>query len=220
MKHGTSQIISGLALCLLLTGVCAAQSQPQVQFSSHENRYRLQSSDVIELLFNFTPEYNQIVTIEPDGFISLKDLGQIKVGGLTLQEATKTITDRYSVTLHEPSITITLKEFSKPSFIIAGEIAKPGKYELHGDITLTDAIAMAGGFVLGARQSEVLLFRRATPGVVEVKKCNVKHMLGKGQVNEDLMLQPGDSIFISKSAVGKLDTFMKVTRLGLYFPVP
>lgn len=161
-----------------------------------------------------------MVTIEPDGFISLKDLGQLKVGGLTLQEATKTITDRYSTTLHDPSITITLKEFSKPSFVIAGEIAKPGKYELHGDVTLTDAIAMAGGFVLGARQSEVLLFRRATSDAVEVKKCNVKHMLSKGQVNEDPILRPGDSIFISKSAVGKLDTFMKVTRLGLYFPVP
>ena len=220
MKRTTMNLTNGLLLILALGSVCHAQSDSPGHFSSRDNRYRLQSSDVIDIYFNFTPEYNQTVTIQPDGFISLKDLGQSKVGGLTVPEATKTITEQYSALLHDPSITLTLKEFSKPSFVIAGEVSKPGKYELHGDVTLTDAIAIAGGFVIGAKESEVLLFRRVQPDMAEVKRFNVKRMFSQGEVKENPLLQPGDSLFISKSAVGKLDTFMKVTRLGLYFPLP
>jgi polysaccharide export outer membrane protein len=220
MNKRVRQSAVRVLFCILLPGVSFAQSEPQGQFSSHERRYRLQRSDVVELSFSFTPDYDQTVTIQPDGFVALKDVGDVKFGGLTVQEATKSVTGRYSGMLHDPNITLKLKEFSKPSFIIAGEIAKPGKYDLHGDVTLTDAIAMAGGFVIGARQSEVLVFKRATPDMVEVKKYNVKQMLANGKVKEDPMLQPGDSIYIAKSAVGKIDTFMKVSRLGLYFPLP
>jgi polysaccharide biosynthesis/export protein len=220
-----NKLIRSLLLCSLLAGFCLAQqttapATSSAHFTPREDRYRLHPSDVLDLAFSFTPEYNQTVTIQPDGFVSLKDAGDLKLGGLTGEEATAAITAKYSTTLHDPSITLTLKEFSKPSYIIAGEVTKPGKYELHDDVTLSDAIAIAGGFVMGAKQSEVILFRRVQPDLAEVKKFDVKRMLAAGQLKEDPMLRPGDSIYISKSAVGKLDTFMKVSRLGLYFPLP
>jgi polysaccharide biosynthesis/export protein len=221
-----NKLTRSLFVCSLLAGLCLAQGTSTGEaaspghFTPREDRYRLRPSDVLDLVFSFTPEYNQTVTIQPDGFVSLKDAGDLKLGGLTSEEATAALTAKYSTTLYDPSITLTLKEFSKPSFIVAGEVTKPGKYELHGDITLTDAIAIAGGFVTGAKQSEVLLFRRVQPDLAEVKKFNVKHMLADGRLKEDPMLRPGDSIYISKSAVGKIDTFMKVSRLGLYFPLP
>ncbi len=66
----------------------------------------------------------------------------------------------------------------------------------------------------------MLLFRRISANVVEVKKINLKHTLENGHLDEDTRLQAGDSIYVGESRLGKLDRFMKATRLGLYFPIP
>jgi polysaccharide biosynthesis/export protein len=199
---------------------CLAQPSSTTQFGSRDESYRIEPSDVIEIFFTFTPEFNQAVTVQPDGFISLRGAGQVKIGGLTIPKATNSVIAAYSATLHAPAITLALKEFSRPTFVIAGYVAKPGKYDLHGDVTLTDAVAIAGGFAMGAKDSSVLLFRRVSRETVEVKKFNVKQMLGKGRLTEDPVLQAGDSIFVSESPIGKVDRFMKIARLGLYFPLP
>lgn len=49
-------------------------------------RYRLGQGDVIELNFPFTPEFNQTVTVNPDGFVTLQVAGDVKVVGLTTEE--------------------------------------------------------------------------------------------------------------------------------------
>ncbi|MFZ0589497.1 MAG: polysaccharide biosynthesis/export family protein [Bryobacteraceae bacterium] len=209
-----------LIVWMLTSVVCFAESGATIPFNSRDARYRIQSSDVLDILFSFTPDFNQTVTVQPDGFISLRGMNQVKVAGLTMADATKSIETEYTVMLHDPVITLVLKEFSKPSFVIGGEITRPGKYDLHGELTLTDAVAMAGGFTVGAKSSAVLLFRRVSQDTVEVKKFNVKHMLGKGKLGEDPALRAGDSIYVSESAVGKIDRFMKISHMGLYFPLP
>jgi hypothetical protein len=67
----------------------------------------------------------------------------------------------------------------------------------------------------------VFLFRRASPDTVEVKCIDVKSAIEKDAMREDVALEPNDSIYVSKSLVGKIDRFMQITRLGLYFnPLP
>ena len=48
----------------------------------------LQPNDVIELQYRYTPEYNQTVSIQPDGFVTLQLLGDLKISGLTLTRRT------------------------------------------------------------------------------------------------------------------------------------
>ena len=121
--------------------------------------------------------------------------------------------------LHEPAITLTLKEFDKPFIIVGGEVSKPGKLDLRGELTLTDAVTMAGGFTPNAKQDQVLLFRRVNPELMEVKRINVRDILGKGRLTEDIRLLPGDAIYASKSNMAKFDRFMAVSRLGFFFPL-
>ena len=56
-------------------------------------------------------------------------------------------------------------------------MAKPGKYDLRGDTTVSAAVAMAGGFTQDAKHSQVLLFRRVNDSWSSVTKLDVKHML-------------------------------------------
>ena len=74
-------------------------------------------------------------------------------------------------------ISVDPKDFEKPYFVVGGQVGKPGKFDLRGDITLTEAIAMAGGFTDAAKHSQVLLFRRVSDQWTEAKIINVKKML-------------------------------------------
>jgi polysaccharide export outer membrane protein len=211
-----------IALVLLAGAVFAesvgAGARP---FAERNPRYRIATSDVLELNFRFTPEFNQTVTVQPDGFITLQSAGELKIAGLTLAEARTAITGQYASILHEPELTILLKEFQKPQFLVGGEVVKPGQYELRGATTLSDAITIAGGFSVNARQQQVLLFRRVGGDVVEVRKIDLKAAIEKGRLEEDIRLQSGDSIYVTRSFTGKLERFMNVTKLGMYFnPIP
>lgn len=210
-----------LVLPLAAVGTAADTTpvQPKTDFAARTPRYRIQVNDVLAISFRFTPEFNQTLTVQPDGFISLLDVGDLKASELNLDEARTSIIKKYRGILKDPVVTVVLKKFHKPTFIVGGEVARPGRFELSGDLTIADAIAMAGGFTVGAKSTEVLLFRRFSSKTVEVKKVNVK-LAQNGRAEADLALKPGDSVFVPRSKVGKLNRFMSVTRLGLYFPFP
>jgi polysaccharide biosynthesis/export protein len=178
--------------------------------------YRLSKSDVLEVSFTFAPEFNQTITIQPDGYITLKDAGHLYVEGMTAQELELAIRAAYSKLLHDPVVTVLLKDFERPYFVASGEVTHPGKYELHGPITLTAALAMAGGFTQQSKHSQVVLFRRATADVVEAHVLNVKEMLKHRDLNEDPSLQPGDYVFVPRSLVSNIMRFMPVTSMGMY----
>ena len=95
-------------------------------------------------------------------------------------------------------------------------MTKPGRYELRGATTLTQAIAYAGGATGHAKLSDVVIFRPFTEDAVSVKQVNVKEMFSKKDLSEDPLLRPGDTIYLSKSALGKMAPVLSKVGLGLY----
>jgi polysaccharide export outer membrane protein len=182
-------------------------------------RYRIRSSDVIDLNFRFTPEFNQEVTVQPDGYIQARGLqNDVYVQGLTVAEMTAALQKAYANILNQPEISVTLKDFDRPYFVAGGLVGKPGKYDLRGTTTATQAVAMAGGFADGAKNSQVVLFRRAnTDDWVEVKVLNLKDVLKGKNLNEDTVLQPGDMLYVPKSTWSKIEKFLPRSSLGAYF---
>ncbi len=184
-------------------------------------RYRLQPFDVIDVAYRLTPEFNQTATIQPDGFVTLPAAGEVKIQGLTVAEATRAIVKACQGVLREPIVSLTIKSMNGPFFYVNGHVAKPGRFDLRSETTVSDAIAMAGGFNPGAKESEVYLLRRVSKDVAEVERIDVQSVFALRPRREDVPLQPGDSIFVTKSAIGKIDRFMQVARLGMYFnPLP
>lgn len=189
---------------------------PQPSLERRNPRYQLCRGDVLELDFPFTPEFNQTPTIQPDGYITLRGVGDLHVEGQTVPELTQALRTAYGKILRDPVITIALKDFDKPYFIVSGQVGRPGKYDLRGDTTVTQALAIAGGFNDNAKHSQVLLFRQASNDWVEVKKLNLKQMLRTQNLSEDLHLRPGDMLFVPKSAVSKIKPWIPYPSLGLY----
>ena len=178
--------------------------------------YRLTKSDVVDASFTFSPDFNQSLTVQPDGFVALKGAGTIFAEGLTLPQLQQSMADAYRSFLRDPEITLTLKDFDKPYFLASGEVARPGKYELRGDLTVNEAIAIAGGFTQQARHSQVVLFRRVSSDLTETHVLDLKQMLDSRDLREDLHLRPGDFIFVPQSRISKIRKFVPTNSLSWY----
>ncbi len=191
----------------------ADSSRPALQ--RRDWRYRLRPSDVIGVNFSVTEVFNQLVAVQPDGYITLRAVGDLRVEGQSIPEVTETIRAAYARIVSPQVIAIELKEFEKPYFIVSGEVARPGKFELRGDTTVAEAVGIAGGFRDTAKHSQVLLFRRVSNDWMEAKKLDLKKMLRAGNLSEDLHLRPGDMIFVPKNAYSKILPFIPRPSMGV-----
>jgi polysaccharide export outer membrane protein len=190
-------------------------SAPTPQFGEREPRYLLRPGDAFDLQFEFSPEYNQTVNVQPDGFVTLRGVGDVHVAGKTVPELTDTLKQAYGKFLAQPVVSVVLKDFEKPYFIANGQVEKPGKYELRGDTTVTEALAIAGGLNNSSKNSQVLLFRRVSQEWVEAREVDVKKMLNGKNLNEDVHLRPGDMIYVPKSRWSKVKQFIPYTALSM-----
>jgi len=173
-------------------------------------RYRITPGDVLEFTFPFVPELNQSVAVQPDGYITLKDISDLRAQGRTVAQVKADVLAAYAPFVRDPVVTVALKQFETPYFVAGGEVAKPGRYELRGATTLTQALAVAGGATTRANVSNVMLLRRHAGDRVEVKRINISRMYAKKDLSEDPLLRPGDSIVVPKSAFGKLAPVLDV----------
>ncbi|PYR50105.1 MAG: hypothetical protein DMF89_10305 [Acidobacteria bacterium] len=185
-----------LAMFVAVTALGAGWGRAQ------EQAYTLRPTDVLELTFPFTPEFNHSVTIQPDG--------------QSLPEVTELLRSAYSKFLHDPVINIELKDFEKPYFLVGGEVGRPGKFDLRGATTATEAVTIAGGLKDSAKHSQVLLFRRVPDGWAQTGLLDMKKMLATGNLAEDAQLHPGDFLYVPKNTLSKVTRFIPTASIALY----
>lgn len=183
---------------------------------SRNPRYRLAIGDSLELTFPFTPEFNQTVVVQPDGYVTLAGgVGDLYVVGNTIPETRERLLVAYSKILHQAVINIGVREFEKPFFIAGGEVAHPGKYDLRGDVTLTEGVELAGGFTENSKHSHVLIFRRRSNQWVEIGNVNIKQSLATGNLSEDIHLQSGDMFYVPQNRISKVRRYIPSPGIGM-----
>ncbi|MGA3131266.1 MAG: polysaccharide biosynthesis/export family protein [Terracidiphilus sp.] len=198
----------------LLFSAPAASTDATTGLHERNPRYQLRKGDSFDIEFAFSPEFNQTVTLQPDGYITLKSVGSIFVEGLTVPELTETLRGAYAKILHDPVITVSPRDLEKPYFIAAGQVGRPGKYELRSALTVTEAVAIAGGFTDKSKHSQVAVYRPVADGGFEVKVLNVKKLLASHNLSEDLRLQPGDVVYVPQNGYSKIRPYIPTPAAG------
>lgn len=188
------------------------EKPPQLS-AAKDSRYRLVPGDVLEIVYRYTPEFNQTVTIHPDGFAVLEIVGDLKLSGLTLDEARKKIIEKATVRLKDPEVTLILKEFQKPYFLVSGEVSQPGKFEMRENVTALQAVMMAGGVKETAKSSQIVVFRKINADIAEVKILNLKKIKKTSDLENDLALEAGDIIFVPRNTFSKVERFVRLANL-------
>ncbi|MGH9683096.1 MAG: polysaccharide biosynthesis/export family protein [Candidatus Acidiferrales bacterium] len=176
----------------------ASSDRPALQ--QRNPRYQVMRDDVLNVSFPLSPELNQTVTIQPDGYITLLNAGSIYVQGLTVPELSDAIKKAYANVLHDPIVNVDLKDFQKPFFVVSGQVGKPGQYDLRSETTVSEGIAVAGG-LLPTAKTQILVYHRINSGWFEVHKMSLKDIYHGKNVNEDAELRPGDMIFVPEKAI-------------------
>src|SRR3989454_11341579 len=215
MKSSLYSLLLVLVLTLPLVAHAQDQRPPRLTTVTEE-RYRLQPGDVLEIQYRYSPEFNQTLTVQPDGYITLEVGGDLKVAGMTVDQTRQAILKKASTRLQDPIATIILKEFQKPYFVVAGEVAQPGKIEMRERVTAIQAIMLAGGMKESAKSSQVVVFRKINSDIAEVKLLNLKTIRRTSDLENDLTLQPGDMVFVPRDKISKIERFMRLASVAAF----
>jgi polysaccharide export outer membrane protein len=202
-------------------GPQAAPDRPTLQ--QRNPRYKIQPDDGLVISFPLSPEFDQpshctqttncTLVVQPDGYIDVQGAGSIHVQGMTVPELVEALKKAYSGILHDPIIHVALIDFQRPYFLVSGQVGKPGQYDLRHDTTVSEAIAIAGGFEPTAK-TQVFLFHRVSSGWVEVKKLNLKDILHGKNVNEDTQLSSGDMLFVPEKFISNFRKYVPYSITG------
>lgn len=206
-------LMSALTLLMSFGVIAEAQSVK----SAVTSRYILQPGDEITVQYRYTPEFNQSLKIQPDGFVALELVGELKFSGLTIAEAQALIVEKAKFRLKDPEIDLALKDFEIPHFLVGGEVMKAGKFELRGQTSALQAVLLAGGFSNEAKTSRLVVFRRVNPALYEAIPVNLGNISRSGGQLNDLLLQPGDMVLVQQNTRAKLERFIKAINVGLFF---
>jgi polysaccharide export outer membrane protein len=160
------------------------------------------------------PEFNQTVTIQPDGYISLEIGGDLKVSGRNLTQVRALILSKAHERLASPELNVILKEFQKPYVVVAGEVVTPGKFEVREKMTAIQAVLLAGGFKDSARSSQILVFRKLNDDTAEVKSLDFKTLKKTADLENDLTLQAGDMILVPRNRLSKVERYVRLASVA------
>lgn len=236
-----NKIFRGLAQSLFLLGILwGCSSHPNAQSSetvspkrrsllasSYEAHslpeYQLGFSDVIEIKFFRNFQFNETVTVRPDGRISLQKVGELQVTGFTPAQLDSVITKTYAEFVLEPDVTVIVRQFGGYQVYVLGEVNSPGGYPVQRSMTVLQALASAGGHKLSAKLASVMILRRGQEDEVEAIKVNLKKSVKARRIEEvtanDIFVQPRDIIFVPKTFIASASDFMRQVYSGFLPPL-
>jgi polysaccharide export outer membrane protein len=127
------------------------------------------------------------------------------------------ILEKAAQRLNDPEVTIVLKDFVKPYFVVGGEVGAPGRFEMRGAVSPLQAIAMAGGFkTASAKHSQVILFRRVGPDLAKTQILNLKAAMDPSATESPADLHSGDVLIVPQNRISKIERFVKWGNFGIY----
>lgn len=157
--------------------------------------YGLQPGDIISVSVWQDPALNQLVMVRPDGGISFPLAGDLQAQGRTVSELTGDLAKRLSTYIPDAVVTVSLQEIPGNRIYILGRVNKPGDFVIARDVTIMQALAMAGGLTPFANESQIKVLRYEN-GRQRTLPFNYKQVEQGRHLEQDVLLQAGDVIVI------------------------
>lgn len=208
-------LVLGLGLLALLAG-CAARTQTVAEqaegqvagAASGASGYWLRAGDIVEISFPSDLGQGYTTPVSPGGTVTLPMVGEVVAAGRTPSELAAIITEAMAGYLVDPSTTVILKEVSPQPVFVIGEVSNPGRVASTEGLTVSMALADAGGVKATGKASSVMVVR--TYGVDEpvAIKVDVTKILSGRDLSEDMRLVANDVIYVPKSVIGKVGEFV------------
>lgn len=194
-------------------------------YNNFFSTYRLGPEDVISINVFGQDRYSRsAVVIPPSGRVALALIPEgIFVNGKTVEEVSEAIKKRYDEYIIDPQVTVSLEKASSYRYSILGDVAQPGVRLMSRRLTVTEAIAEAGGVLPTGDKSKVVVLRRQNNGSLAPIAVNVSAIYKKG-LPDNTYLVPGDQILVPGNRMKKFreifSTFSPMLSFARIFGVP
>jgi len=194
----------------------AAQENPAVKailkakVKTLSTKYLLSPGDSISLSVYGEPDFAQPdILVRPDGYATVEPFGEVNVAGLSVDELTGSLKEKFKNYLLDPKVSVKVNNLHSAKVYIYGAVQRPGLYQqaatqngqdsngnsarITPEMTVASVIANAGGIKLNAdlRQIKVSNNETGRDETVDLMK-----MVQNGDVNQDIYLRSGDSIYV------------------------
>lgn len=194
------------------------QLSEEAAFKTYYNNffstYRLGPEDVISVeVFNQDRYSRKGITVPPNGRISLSLIsGGIFVNGKTTQEVEEMIKKKYDEYIIDPQVTVSLDKAASYRYSILGDVGQPGVRLMSHRMTVTEALAEAGGVLSTGDRSKVYVLRRKPDGFVSPIQVNVSDIY-RGKAPDNTYLVPGDQIVVPGNKMKKVKEWLGYTSV-------
>ena len=215
-KPNMVSLVALLLVLSLVPGSTAAPTQSpapatpaQKASPAAPDNYVLAPGDQIEITIFGEPDLTRTVAIKPDGVIALPLVNQVKASGKTAAQLESELTRLYSKFLKKPSISIIVRQFRMDRVYVMGEVAKPGRYDLTDDMTVLDAVTLAGG-PSDRGNLDGLQVGRIENGKSKVIPIKLDQMIQAKNGAQNLKLQNGDLIYVPRRGMTLLEIVQQI----------
>ncbi len=181
--------VMGLMLFFVLAGPVFAGNH----FSSPQ--YRLGPGDVLEISVWNDEALHREVRVRPDGRISFPLIGDVQAYGLTVNQLKTELEKLMDDYVPGVPITVILRSLGYPRIYIVGKVAQPGPFMMDSELTVIQALAMAGGLTTFAGKSNILILRRQGQEQ-EILEFNYNDLERGRNLGQNIVLLPGDTIIV------------------------
>ena len=173
----------------------ASESNQQPPAMRMESNFIIGAEDVLEIVVWKEPELSKTIPVRPDGKILLPLVNEVQAAGKTPAELQADLTQLFSKYFEEVSVAVIVKEINSHKFFILGKVKNPGAYKTGSDVTIIQAISMAGGFVEFADTQDIRVFHKGADQNKPIRIKYKKIISGKDPA-QNIIIQPGDTIVV------------------------
>jgi polysaccharide export outer membrane protein len=150
--HSVSPTLNQGATAYAVTGTANNQALP--------GPYLIGPSDVLDIRVAYEPELNvDSATVDTSGDIAVPLAGTVRAAGKTSTQLAADIQSRLARYVRRPEVSVNIREFSRQTVTVEGDVEEPGVYPVPGTSSLLQAVARAQGPTRTAKLSEVIIFR-------------------------------------------------------------
>jgi len=194
-------------VCSLLVGVLLAQAsigpaRAQAPVAASPERdpsrgaapeaYRIGPEDVLQISVWKNNDLTRQVLVRPDGKISMPLLNDVQAAGLTPLELREVLTRKLADYIPSPEVSIIVSDIRSFKVAVIGEVARPGRFELKGWVTVLEVLALAGGFTQFATRSRIVIIQSDGKTTKRIP-FNYNKIAGE---QENFYLRNGDIILV------------------------
>ena len=193
----------GIGISVLMLAACNSTDVRQASGKAAANAYstgdyKIGSEDVLDVIVWKSPDLSKVVSVRPDGKISLPLIGDIVVEGLTVAQVKQDLEARLKEFKESPNVSVVVQQVNSYGIYVLGEVAKPGRYQMKTFTTVLQAISTAGGFTPYAAKNRMFVLRKSSNAGTETR-IDVSYddiISGGGNVSQNILLIPGDTVVV------------------------